>query len=145
MSGPDLMPDRQNGADDGETARMASVRRGWHSQRPDLGASINCPLVSLGDSGYASMQQLGLVACTELKIDRGFVSSMANKREARAIVESSIDVACRLGIKSVAEGVETQEEWETLKSFSCDQGQGYLVSRPIPDQEFVALCAKEQR
>lgn len=93
-------------------------------------------------TGFASMQQLGRVAFTELKIDRGFVSAMAEKREARAIVESSVDMACRLGITAVAEGIETREQWEALRAMGCHQGQGYVLSRPVAGHEIPGICAR---
>lgn len=92
-------------------------------------------------TGFSSMQQLGRVAFTELKIDRGFVAAMAEKREARAIVESSIDMAKRLGITSIAEGVETQAERDALAAAGCDLMQGYFVSKPVTEREFAVLCA----
>jgi len=91
-------------------------------------------------TGYAGMQQLGRVAFTELKIDRGFVSGMLEKREALAIVESSIDVASRLRISCVAEGVETHSQLTALKNAGCGLAQGYLIARPVAEREFVALC-----
>ncbi len=94
-------------------------------------------------TGFASMQQIGRVAFSELKIDRGFVAAMLDKREARAIVESSIDMARRLGITAVAEGIETQAEWDMLKAAGCDLAQGYFVARPMEDARFVALCEQQ--
>ncbi len=91
-------------------------------------------------TGFASMQQLSRVAFTELKIDRSFVSLMQNKREAKAIIQTSIDIASRLGIKSVAEGVETVSEFNALKQCGCDLAQGYYIARPLESIEFVELC-----
>lgn len=95
-------------------------------------------------TGFASMQQLSRVAFTELKIDRSFVSVMGSKREARAIIESSIDIAKRLGIKSVAEGVETEQELNALKESGCDLAQGYFIAKPIAFDEFVELCHEKR-
>ncbi|MDZ7842883.1 MAG: EAL domain-containing response regulator [Gammaproteobacteria bacterium] len=94
-------------------------------------------------TGYAGMQQLGRVAFTELKIDHGFVFDMLEKHEARAIVESSIDVSRRLGISCVAEGVETRNQLTALKNAGCGLAQGYLISKPVAEDAFVALCADE--
>ncbi len=91
-------------------------------------------------TGFASMQQLSRVAFTELKIDRSFVSLMLTKREARAIIETSIDIANRLGIKSIAEGVETARELDVLKEYGCDLAQGYHIARPLSFDDFVAFC-----
>lgn len=94
-------------------------------------------------TGFASMQQLSRVAFTELKIDRSFVSVMKEKREAKAIVETSIEIARRLGIKSIAEGVETEEELLALKKVGCDLVQGYLISKPIQFDEFTKFCQQK--
>lgn len=91
-------------------------------------------------TGFASMQQLSRVAFTELKIDRSFVAAMQEKREARAVVEASIDIAKRLGIKSVAEGVETAEQLKALRECGCDHAQGYFIARPSAYAEFVEFC-----
>lgn len=93
-------------------------------------------------TGFASMQQIGRIAFSELKIDRGFVAAMSDTREARAIVESSIDIARRLGISAVAEGIETQSEWDALRAAGCTQAQGFFVSRPVPETDFLSLCVQ---
>lgn len=93
-------------------------------------------------TGFASMQQLGRVPFTELKIDRGFVSAMIEKREARAIVETSVDMARRLGIAAVAEGVETLAESKALQALGCRYAQGYYFSRPLDGQALVDFCMK---
>lgn len=93
-------------------------------------------------TGFAGMQQLGRIAFTELKIDRGFVSDMLEKHEARAIVESSIDISRRLGIDCVAEGVETRCQWTALKDAGCGIAQGYFIAGPVEEDAFVALCAE---
>jgi len=88
-------------------------------------------------TGYASMQQLTRVAFSELKIDQSFVKAFTVNPALRIIVESSIKMAHELRLKSVAEGVETEQELVTLKSMRCDTAQGYLISRPI---DFNAFC-----
>jgi len=93
-------------------------------------------------TGYASMQQLTRVAFTELKIDQSFVNDFATNHALRIIVESSIDMAHKLQVKSVAEGVETQEDWDTLKSMNCDAAQGYFIAKPMNLSSFVDFCAE---
>ncbi len=93
-------------------------------------------------TGFSSIQQLARIAFTELKIDRSFVARMTDKNEARAIVEASIDMARRLNIQSIAEGIETQAEWNALRHAGCDLGQGYFISRPVDDAQFRALVRK---
>jgi len=96
-------------------------------------------------TGFSSIQQLARIAFTELKIDRSFVSGMTENRESRAIVEASIDMARRLGISSVAEGIETQAEWNLLRNAGCNIGQGYFISRPVDGDGFLALCQRAGR
>jgi EAL domain-containing protein (putative c-di-GMP-specific phosphodiesterase class I)/AmiR/NasT family two-component response regulator len=82
-------------------------------------------------TGYSSMQQLTRIAFTELKIDQSFVSNAGRQESARVILESSLDMARKLKITSVAEGVETQADWDLLRQIGCDQAQGYFIARPM--------------
>lgn len=87
-------------------------------------------------TGYSSMQQLTRIPFTELKIDRSFVSHATQQESCRLILESSLDMARRLRITSVAEGAETQADWDLLRTIGCDFAQGYFVARPMPAAEF---------
>lgn len=91
-------------------------------------------------TGYASMQQLGRIAFSELKIDRGFIADLARKREARAIVDASIDIARRLKMTSVAEGIETKDDWYALHESGCDIVQGFFIARPMAEDRLVEFC-----
>jgi EAL domain-containing protein (putative c-di-GMP-specific phosphodiesterase class I) len=91
-------------------------------------------------TGFSSLQQLTRVAFTELKIDQGFVTGCAANPASRAIVESSVEMARRLDIKSVAEGVETQADWDVLKAVGCDVAQGFFIAKPMQESSFVAFC-----
>ena len=82
-------------------------------------------------TGYSSMQQLTRIAFTELKIDQSFVANAAKTESARVILESSLGMAKKLKIDSVAEGVETQEDWNLLRKLGCDVAQGYFIARPM--------------
>lgn len=92
-------------------------------------------------TGYASMQQLTRVAFSELKIDQSFVKDFATNQALRIIVESSVDMARKLLVKSIAEGVETQEDWDTLKSIGCDMAQGYFIAKPMDLSSFIEFCS----
>ena len=74
-----------------------------------------------------------------LKIDRTFVTQMKSRKEARAVVASVISMAHNLGLLVVAEGVETQEEADTLNAMECDQGQGYFFHKPLPAADYEKL------
>lgn len=89
-------------------------------------------------TGYSSMQQLARIAFTEVKIDQSFVTNADEKESCRVILESSLDMARKLGLKAVAEGVESRADWELLKKLGCDVAQGYFIARPMRTAEFVA-------
>ena len=87
--------------------------------------------------GYSSMQALSRMPFTEIKIDRSFVSAAAGDPKYRLMIEHTIAVAHQLGLKTVAEGVETRAECELLASLGCDRIQGYLVSKPVEGSGFL--------
>ena len=82
-------------------------------------------------TGHSSLAQLRDVPFTELKVDRGFVQGARHNQIIRPILEGSIGIARRLGIQSVAEGVETEDDWQLLREIDCDQAQGYFIGRPM--------------
>ncbi|HEY9080289.1 EAL domain-containing response regulator [Magnetovibrio sp.] len=83
-------------------------------------------------TGHSSMEQLKRIPFTELKIDRAFVNGAGRDNTARSILESSVDLAKKLGMSIVAEGVEDQEDWDLVASLGVDLIQGYFVCRPLP-------------
>ncbi len=86
-------------------------------------------------TGYSSLQQLSSGPFTELKIDRSFISDSPTQPRSRSIIEASLDLARRLNLVTVAEGVETLAEWSLLKSMRCQQVQGHFVARPMPARQ----------
>lgn len=82
-------------------------------------------------TGYSTMAQLHEIPYGEMKLDQRFVRNAARDREARAIVESSIQLGHKLGMRVVAEGVERQEDWDLITELGCDEGQGYFLARPM--------------
>ncbi|MBK6321426.1 MAG: EAL domain-containing response regulator [Burkholderiales bacterium] len=88
-------------------------------------------------TGYSSMQQLIRIAFTELKIDQSFVANASRQESARVILEASLGMARKLNICSVAEGVETQADWDMLRQLDCHTVQGYLIARPMPSEEYL--------
>ena len=96
-------------------------------------------------TGYSSMQQLTRIAFTELKIDQSFVANAERQQSARIILQSSLEMARRLNITSVAEGVETQEDWDTLRELGCELAQGYFVARPMPGAALLDWSAAWSR
>jgi EAL domain-containing protein (putative c-di-GMP-specific phosphodiesterase class I)/ActR/RegA family two-component response regulator len=102
--------------------------------------------VSVDDfgTGYSSLQQLSRVPVTELKVDRSFVRRIPENDKALSIVGSMIDLARKLELKTVAEGIETPAQLECLKGLGCDIGQGYLFGRPMARDAFSEWCAAHQ-
>ena len=86
-------------------------------------------------TGYSSLQQLSNVPFTELKVDQSFVKDAPTQPRHRTIIETSLDLARKLKLKTVAEGVETRAEWDLLKSLGCEQAQGYFIARPMPGHQ----------
>lgn len=90
-------------------------------------------------TGYSSLQQLTRIAFGELKIDQSFVKDFSDNKALRIVVESSIDMAHKLQVKSVAEGAETQQDWDALRSVGCDTAQGYFIAKPMNLTEFYGF------
>lgn len=93
-------------------------------------------------TGYSSLAYLKRLPVNELKIDRFFVKQMITDPIDATIVQSTVKMARDLGLKVVAEGVENQETSNLLADYSCDCGQGYFWSRPVPGPELELWLAK---
>jgi len=96
-------------------------------------------LVAMDDfgTGYSSLTYLQRLPIDVLKIDREFVGNINVNEKSNALVASIIDLSHAFGFKVVAEGIEDQQHIEALKKMNCDIGQGYYISRPLPEDEFV--------
>lgn len=88
-------------------------------------------------TGYATLKQLQSLPVHELKIDRSFVSGMNENRGGQTIVRSTIDLGKQLGLRVVAEGVETVAELRGLAAMGCDEIQGYYVAKPMSAAEAI--------
>jgi diguanylate cyclase (GGDEF)-like protein len=94
-------------------------------------------------TGYSSLGYLKRLPIDEMKIDRSFVMQMTDDRNDAAIVRSTVELGRNLGLRVVAEGVETAAAWAHLKALGCDFAQGYYLSRPVPAVEIAALVAAD--
>jgi EAL domain-containing protein (putative c-di-GMP-specific phosphodiesterase class I) len=95
-------------------------------------------------TGYSSLSYLRRFALDILKIDRSFVAEMLIKPESQEIVKTILSLGTNLGMEIVAEGVETPEQVNLLKSFGCEYAQGYFFSKPLdPDKMVRTLVAAE--
>ena len=95
-------------------------------------------------TGFSSMQQLARIPFTELKIDRSFVHEASRRTNLRVILQSALDMARQLGLVTVAEGIETLEDWKLVQACGCNVGQGYLIARPMPAEELPQWLKSHQ-
>jgi len=93
-------------------------------------------------TGYSSLAYLKKMPVHEIKIDKSFVLGMTDDRDDETIVRSTIALAHSLGLKVVAEGVETESALERLRMLDCDLAQGYYLSRPLAPERLQAWLAE---
>ncbi len=100
--------------------------------------------LSLDDfgTGYSSLSYLKGIPIDTLKIDKSFVDAMLVDNNARIIMDSIINMVKKLGFETIAEGVETQEQFDYLKSIGCDCIQGYLLGKPMQEEEIEKLLMR---
>jgi EAL domain-containing protein (putative c-di-GMP-specific phosphodiesterase class I) len=87
-------------------------------------------------TGHSSLSYLQKLPVDGVKVDQSFVMPMVSSGDSAVIVRSTIELGHNLGLKVVAEGVESQAIWERLGALGCDVAQGYFISKPMPAAEF---------
>lgn len=93
-------------------------------------------------TGFSSFVHLNSLPITLLKVDRSFVAGMDSREENRKLVHAMINLAHNLNLEVVAEGVESEEQMALLRTFGCDQVQGFLVSQPLPVDELMTYLLR---
>ena len=95
--------------------------------------------ISIDDfgTGFSSMEYLKNIPADELKIDKSFVINMLDNKMDRHIVQSVIDIARGFDIEVVAEGIENRETYDTLKEMGCQFAQGYYISAPLSQANYI--------
>jgi EAL domain-containing protein (putative c-di-GMP-specific phosphodiesterase class I) len=115
------------------TESLAMQKSGWSirmlEKLKELGVSI--AMDDFG-TGHSSLTYVSRFPIDALKIDRSFVQDIGRSRNVDAIVIATLLMANRIGLRTIAEGVETEEQVQFLKEFGCASMQGYLFSRPLP-------------
>lgn len=101
--------------------------------------------ISIDDfgTGYSSLSYLHQLPFDSLKIDRAFVSSGTPTRKSRTIAESIVGLSNLLGLNAIAEGIETPEQLQWLRSLHCEYGQGYLFAKPLPPDAIPQLLQED--
>lgn len=107
------------------------------------GSGIHIALDDFG-TGFSSLGYIKDLPIHTIKIDRSFITNIRNNHDDAVIVASTIALAHNLGMRVVAEGVETSEQLVYLKTSGCDEVQGYLFSRPLPDDQIRPLLIQEK-
>ena len=127
-----------------ESAIVADVPRAklMLQKLSDLG--IRLSIDDFG-TGYSSLGQLRWLPLDALKIDRAFVKDLPENQDDSAITSAIIAMAHRLGVRVVAEGVETEAQLAFLKEHGCDEAQGYLFGQAVPAPEFVRFLENAGR
>jgi EAL domain-containing protein (putative c-di-GMP-specific phosphodiesterase class I) len=126
-----------------ETALMADPQRAASVLSRLAEAGVGISLDDFG-RGQTSLGYLSALPLDELKIDRGFVTDMLDSPTHAAIVRSILELGHNLGLRVVAEGVETEEVLESLTEAGCDVIQGFLLARPMPPAALTAWLQDSQ-
>ncbi|HTR00165.1 MAG TPA: EAL domain-containing response regulator [Candidatus Acidoferrum sp.] len=126
-----------------EITESAAMTDNPHALENLVRLRMNGFTLSIDDygTGYSSLQQLTRIDFGELKIDQSFVHDCADNDSLRIMVESSIEMARKLHVRSVAEGVETKRDWDVLKRMGCDIVQGHYIAKPMDLAAFIGFCA----
>ncbi len=127
-----------------ESTILADPIRAMHVLSRLSGMGVRLAIDDFG-TGYSSLAYLKRLPVDELKIDKSFVQGMEADENDAVIVRSTIDLGRNLGLRVVAEGVETTEAWRQLAALGCDVAQGYYLSRPVPAAELVAWLRETPR
>ena len=124
-----------------ETAIMSDANRALNtlSQLNTMGVRLS---VDDFGTGYSSLAYLKRFPVDEIKIDKSFVIDMLTDASDAVIVRSTIDLAHNMGMKVVAEGIESQDAWDKLAELGCNLGQGYHMCRPCPAADFKTWVYK---
>ena len=96
-------------------------------------------------TGHSSLSMLNTMPFTELKIDRSFVAAHARTSKTPPILQSIVQLADKLGLRTVAEGIETEAELDFVRALGCEYGQGYLLARPMPQTALLHLLTTGAR
>jgi diguanylate cyclase (GGDEF)-like protein/PAS domain S-box-containing protein len=121
-----------------ESVIMEDRRRSLEAIMELVGLGVTIAIDDFG-TGYSSLAYLRQLPAAEIKIDKSFVMKMDRDKDDAVIVGSTIQMAHSLGLKVVAEGVESERIWTELLAMGCDYGQGYYFSRPVPPDVFIDL------
>lgn len=126
-----------------ETALLTNPKRARSVLQQLEHAGVEVSIDDFGQ-GQTSLGYLADLPISELKIDRGFVTGMASDPVRTAIVQSVVDLGHNLGMRVVAEGVETIDDLDAVRELGCDLAQGYHIARPMPVEALVGRLTGDE-
>jgi diguanylate cyclase (GGDEF)-like protein/PAS domain S-box-containing protein len=126
-----------------ETAVIEDPSRSIEVLREIASLGVSLSIDDFG-TAYSSLDYLRKLPARELKIDRSFVVGVDQDAASAAIVRATVGLARDFGLQSVAEGIESRAALQTLAAMGCDQGQGFLIARPMPAGDMVAWNAARE-
>jgi diguanylate cyclase (GGDEF)-like protein len=124
-----------------ESVMMQDVKRNVRALDTLRGLGITVAIDDFG-TGYSSLSHIARLPIDRVKIDRSFVGGMIGNKQDLMVASITIVLAHSLGVRVVAEGVETEGQLAALKRLKCDEAQGYLFSKPVPKAEIEALLTR---
>lgn len=124
-----------------ETVLVSDIRRARDIMQTICNMGCMLAIDDFG-TGYSSLSYLKSLPADYIKIDRSFVSNITNDTDDRNIVNSTVSMVRNMGMQVVAEGIETQAQYDLLCDFECDYGQGYMISKPIPEHQVWSVLNK---
>ncbi len=132
------------------SALMLEVTESVLMRDPGRAVQLLSPLKALGvrlaiddfGTGYSSLASLQQFPADQLKIDKAFIDTIEASAEGSAIVRTVVELARTLHMQTVAEGIETHQQWVNLRELSCDLGQGYYFARPLAPEAVPAFFAR---
>ena len=127
-----------------ESAMVADPERMENTLRHFDESDIRISLDDFG-TGYSSLSRLKLLPFSKLKIDKSFVDGIPADENDMAIVSATVQMARSLNLATLAEGIETEEQWRSLRKLGCSYGQGYYFSRPVGPSEIKRLYERGAR
>ncbi|MGI4842536.1 MAG: bifunctional diguanylate cyclase/phosphodiesterase [Janthinobacterium lividum] len=123
-----------------ESSIMRDLGRAVDKMRELKGMGVSLSIDDFG-TGYSSLSALKSFPISRLKIDKSFVSDLADSPDDQAIAMAVISLGHKLNLRVIAEGVETEQQRDFLRANDCDEMQGYLFSRPVPPERIAELLA----
>jgi diguanylate cyclase (GGDEF)-like protein len=125
-----------------ESLIMRDLQKSVEKMRELTAMGVSLSIDDFG-TGYSSLSSLKTFPISRLKIDKSFVSELADNPDDQAIAMAVISLGHKLNLRVIAEGVETEQQRAFLRENDCDEMQGYLFSKPVPPAEIVAMLEKD--